>query len=261
MLIDWFTVGAQIVNFLILLALLKWLLFDRIVHAMDQREGRIASRLEEGEKKMEEAEHRAKNLEEERRRFDSKRDGLLQEAKEKADAHRQELARQARDEVDRMRHEWEQELKKQQRQFLQDMSQQAGDLLKRAVHKALVELADADLQQGTIRVFLAKLENMDGPTRDRFKERLREMDGDVVVASAEGLSEDSRSDVANSLKHHFHENIQPSFETAPELISGIEIRLRGQVLGWSLSYYLDTFTETLEEKLHERMETVEPSKE
>ena len=42
--IDWFTVAAQIVNFLILVALLKYFLYGRIVDAMDRREQSIAQR-------------------------------------------------------------------------------------------------------------------------------------------------------------------------------------------------------------------------
>ena len=38
MLIDWFTVGAQLVNFLILVWLLKRFLYKPILHAIDERE-------------------------------------------------------------------------------------------------------------------------------------------------------------------------------------------------------------------------------
>jgi F-type H+-transporting ATPase subunit b len=49
MLIDWFTVAAQIVNFLILVWLLKHFLYKPILDAIDAREKRIAAeRYEEG---------------------------------------------------------------------------------------------------------------------------------------------------------------------------------------------------------------------
>lgn len=59
MLIDWFTVVAQIINFLILVFLLKHFLYGRIINAMDQREARITSRLEEAETQRKEAENEA----------------------------------------------------------------------------------------------------------------------------------------------------------------------------------------------------------
>ncbi len=37
MLIDWFTIIAQIINFLVLVALLKYFLYGRILQAMDRR--------------------------------------------------------------------------------------------------------------------------------------------------------------------------------------------------------------------------------
>ena len=55
MLIDWFTVIAQIVNFLVLVYLLKRFLYKPIIKAMDGREQRIAGRLEEADKREEEA--------------------------------------------------------------------------------------------------------------------------------------------------------------------------------------------------------------
>ena len=48
MLIDWFTVLAQIVNFLILVALMKRFLYGPLIAAIDAREQSIAARLAEG---------------------------------------------------------------------------------------------------------------------------------------------------------------------------------------------------------------------
>jgi hypothetical protein len=47
-LINWFTVIAQIVNFLILVVLLKYLLYDRIIKAMDERRQRKRNRPRSG---------------------------------------------------------------------------------------------------------------------------------------------------------------------------------------------------------------------
>ena len=45
MLIDWFTIGAQALNFLILVWLLKHFLYQPILNAIDEREKRIAKEL------------------------------------------------------------------------------------------------------------------------------------------------------------------------------------------------------------------------
>ncbi len=55
MLIDWFTVGAQALNFLILVWLMKRFLYKPILHAIDEREKRIATELANADKKKAEA--------------------------------------------------------------------------------------------------------------------------------------------------------------------------------------------------------------
>jgi F-type H+-transporting ATPase subunit b len=55
MLIDWFTVGAQALNFIILVWLLKRFLYKPILDAIDAREKRIAAELADADKKKAEA--------------------------------------------------------------------------------------------------------------------------------------------------------------------------------------------------------------
>jgi F-type H+-transporting ATPase subunit b len=72
-LINWFTVTAQIFNFLVLVYLLKRFLYKPIVRAMDERERRIASRLEEAEKREEAARQEQDQYEEKKREIDDQR--------------------------------------------------------------------------------------------------------------------------------------------------------------------------------------------
>ena len=62
MLIDWFTVVAQVVNFLILVWLLKRFLYKPILDAIDAREKRIASELADADAKKAAAEQTARRV-------------------------------------------------------------------------------------------------------------------------------------------------------------------------------------------------------
>ena len=261
MLIDWPTVAAQIVNFLILLALLKWLLFDRVVRAMDEREKKIAKRLEDAQQKREEAERRSEELGQQHRQLEAQRQEKLQQAKDEADQQRRELVRQARDEVDQLRREWKQALQQQQRQFIENLSERAGDALRRALHQALTDLADDDLQQGTVRVFLDRLEDVDGQKRDRLRQAIEDADGQVTVVSARELSDGARRRIADALKRHLHDRARADFETSPELISGLEIRAHGQALGWNLRRYVEQFGEMLGRTMGEELQSAGPASE
>ena len=55
MLIDWFTIGAQALNFIVLVWLLKRYLYKPILDAIDAREQRIATELADAAAKKAEA--------------------------------------------------------------------------------------------------------------------------------------------------------------------------------------------------------------
>jgi F-type H+-transporting ATPase subunit b len=59
MLIDWFTVGAQAINFIILVWLLKRFLYKPILDAVDAREKRVATELADADAKKAEAKRSA----------------------------------------------------------------------------------------------------------------------------------------------------------------------------------------------------------
>ncbi|MEZ4640979.1 MAG: hypothetical protein R2856_39490 [Caldilineaceae bacterium] len=69
MLIDWFTVIAQIINFVVLLLLLRRFLYGPIIRAMDEREHHIAEELAAAECKQQQAEQEARHYRQERTEF------------------------------------------------------------------------------------------------------------------------------------------------------------------------------------------------
>jgi len=95
MLIDWFTVIAQIINFLILVFLLKHFLYGRIINAMDQREARITARLEEAEAQKKEAENEAAMFKLKNQNFNSEREEMFSNAKEESESFRKDLMQKA----------------------------------------------------------------------------------------------------------------------------------------------------------------------
>src|SRR5271170_4570447 len=108
MLIDWFTVCAQALNFLILVWLMKRFLYKPILHAIDEREKRIATELADAGTKKAEAQKERDEFQHKNEEFDQQRAALLSKAIDEAKAERQRLlgeARQAADELSAKRQE------------------------------------------------------------------------------------------------------------------------------------------------------------
>src|ERR1700679_685978 len=103
MLIDWFTVGAQALNFLILVWLLKRFLYKPILNAIDARERRIASELADADAKKKEAQKESDDFQNKNKAFDEQRGALLGKATDEAKAEREHLLGEARKEADNLR--------------------------------------------------------------------------------------------------------------------------------------------------------------
>ena len=103
MLINWFTVLAQAVNFLILVWLLKRFLYKPILHAIDEREKGIAAQLAEAKAKKAEVKKDRDTFQHKNEAFDQERATLLKKATEEAAAERQRLLDEARKDADALR--------------------------------------------------------------------------------------------------------------------------------------------------------------
>ena len=96
MLIDWFTVAAQVVNFLILVWLLKRFLYKPVLAAIDEREKRIATQLQDAEKKKAEALKEQAEFQHKNEELDHQRVALLADAATAAKTEREKLIAAAR---------------------------------------------------------------------------------------------------------------------------------------------------------------------
>ena len=146
MLINWFTVVAQIVNFLILVVLLKYLLYNRIIKAMDERERKIQLRLKEAEEKEQAAEREVESLREKNRDFDEQREKMLAQAKEEAETRRRDLTQEARQAVTNLRLVWQEAIQREKESFIQDLRKMAATQVYAIARKAFEDLADAALE-------------------------------------------------------------------------------------------------------------------
>lgn len=243
MLIDWFTVGAQIVNFLILVFLLKHFLYGRIIDAMDRREAKIAARLEEAERKRSEAEEETGKYRRKNEEFDARKDDMLSDAKKQADDRRNELIEEARKEVDETRRKWQESVLQEKSSFLQELKKRAGAEIYAIARKTLAELSEAGLERQMITVFINRLQELDKKESIGRSESLGGSEEKVTVTSAFEIGKKEREKISSAVHRQIGKDAGLSWNVAPELISGIELRAGGKVVTWNLDSYLKSLEE------------------
>lgn len=249
MLIDWFTVGAQVVNFLVLMALLKIFLYDRVIQAMDERERKIASRLEDAQHKQREAEEDRREAADEKKSLEAKREELLNEAREAARSKREELEAQARSAVDDLKARWTEALDDEKDRLARDLQDRAVRQALTVARRVVADMADDDFQERLVASFMTRMRNLDDEAKRSLADSLDEDAPAAAVVSARALSTAQRQKVTRLL----HEEIQPEIDVTyredESLLGGIELRLPGKKVAWSPRRYL----EDLEAEIFQRL--------
>ncbi len=238
MLIDWFTVGAQALNFVILIWLMKRFLYKPILDAIDARERRIATELANADATKAEAQQERDLFQHKNEAFDRQRADLMSQATLEAQAERQRLLEQARQAADAVLAKRQETLRSDARNLNQAISRRTQQEVFAIARKALADLAAASLEERMSEVFMRRLRELDGPAKAGLAAAIKTTSGAALVRSAFDLPEQQRAAIRRTLEEIFATGIEVRFETAPDLISGIEFTASGQKVAWSIADYL-----------------------
>jgi len=249
--INWFTVVAQGINFLILVWLLKHFLYKPILHAIDERERGIATQLAQAEAKKAEAQKERDDFQHKNEAFDRERAALLQRAADEANAERRRLLDDARKDADSLRTTRRDALRNEQRDLSQDIIRWTQKEVFAITRKTLADLAATTLEERMSAVFVQRLRALTGPAKEQLASSLKTSNLPARVRSAFDLPPEQRAAIQKALNETFAADIHVQFETVPELVSGIEISANGQKVAWSIADYLTTLEKSAGELLHE----------
>ena len=252
MLIDWFTVGAQALNFLILVWLMKRFLYQPILNAIDTREQRIASELSDADTKKAEAQQERDEFQHKNEVFDQQRRAQLEQATNEAKAERQRLLDEARKAIDALSVKRMETLRNDAHNLNQAITRQTQQEVFAIVRKALKDLATTDLEERLGDVFTRRLREMNGDAKEKLAQALKTASEPALVRSAFNLPAEQCAVIQNALNETFSAEINVRFETAPEVISGIELTANGCKVAWSISDYIAVLEKNVGELLEER---------
>ena len=238
MLFDWFTVGAQAVNFVILVWLMKRFLYKPILNAIDAREARIALALADADSKQAAAEKERGEFLHKNEEFEQKRAALLSQAADEANAERQRLIEQARQAADALSAKRQETQRSDAQNLNQAISRRVQEEVFAIARKVLTDLATTSLEERLSDIFIRRLREMDVRAKEKLAEALKTASGPLLVRSAFELPAEQRAAIQNALDATFSVEIHVCFETAPYLVSGIELTANGQKVAWSIADYL-----------------------
>ncbi|MCF8176765.1 MAG: F0F1 ATP synthase subunit B [Burkholderiaceae bacterium] len=251
MLIDWFTVGAQALNFLILVWLMKRFLYQPILHAIDEREKRIAKELADADAKRDQAQKEHDEFQHRNEEFDRQRAALLDKATDEVNAERKRLLDKARQAADALSAKRRDSLTREQQDLHEKMTRRTQEEVFAIARKALTDLAGTGLEERMSEVFTQRLRELNGESKAGLAEALKSASDPAIVRSAFDLPSEERATIQNAINETFSADVHLRFETAPDLVSGIELHANGRKVAWSIKDYLVSLEKGIAELLNE----------
>lgn len=250
MLIDWFTVGAQALNFLILVWLMKRFLYRPILNAIDAREKRIAATVAEADASKANALKERDEFQAKNETFDRQRAELLAKATDEAHAERQQLIQAAHQAVVALKTKQQESIRHEAENLNQALTRRAQDEVFAIARQTLTDLAGTSLEERMSDVFIRRLRAWDGEAKASLGAAIKTAGEPVLVRSAFDLPAEQRAAIQQVINETFSADVPLRFVVAPELIGGIELSANGQKVAWSIAEYLGSLEKGVGELLN-----------
>jgi len=247
--IDWFTVGAQTLNFLILVGLMKRFLYKPVLDAIDAREQGIATELANAAAKESEATKERDEFQHKNEKFEAEREALVTKAKDEANAERQRLLEEARQAADALSVKRQQGLQSEAQNLNQALLRRTQDEVFAIARKTLDDLASTSMEQRMCEVFTGRVRALGGEARTNLAAALKAATQPALVRSAFDLPAEQRTAIQTALNETFAADIELRFETAPDLVGGIALTANGQEVAWNIASYLTSLQTGVSELL------------
>ncbi len=259
--INWFTVIAQVINFLVLVWLLKKFLYKPILNAIDEREKKIASQLKDADDKKEAAIKQEDEFTKKNAVFDQQKKDLMDKALVNANTQGQKLLDEAKDAAKKLSENLETASKEKQQMERAAITKKTQKVAFAIARKALTEIASESLEEQSVGIFIKRLNELKEEEKKKFIEAFKSNANTFLVKSAFDIPVKQQHDITKAVDTILETKSTLQFKTAPGIISGIELTTNGYKLAWSFSEYLDSLEKNISETVKEKTKADQQKKE
>ena len=242
---DWSTFALEIINFLVLIWLLKRLLYKPVLSAIAARKADIQRTLSEAETSRKEAqalreqhEHRQAEWGQEKEKARSQ---ILEEVNEERNRLLAALRSSLEQEREKARALEERRLSELTRQVEDTAIAQGGKF----AAKLLSRFASAELEARLVELIIEELRDLSEERRRAIRTACAKADASIIVSSAHVLSESQRVSLTEAVQLLIGGVVECEWREDAHLLAGIRLSLGPWMLGANLQDELKFFAEAL----------------
>lgn len=218
MTIDWWTLGLQTINVVVLVWLLARFLFKPVSRIIAERQEAAHAALGEAEATRKEAEAARAKAEAETRAVSEKRAEMLAEAQDEAKREKERLLDEARAAAEKARVEGKAELDRMRKAQERALATEAGDLAADIATRLFHRLPDSARIAGFIDGLADAVSDLPETTRAGIG-----AEGPVQLRAARDLTDEERNRLATKLHDVLGRDVTLEVEADPALLAGLEL--------------------------------------
>lgn len=239
--IDWWTLGLQTVNVLILIWILAHFLFRPLTAILKERQEKASRLLEDAEANKAAAEAERKKAEAETARIAASRNEALQDAAGAAEKQKASILAEARAEADEIREAAKADVERARKNETVAVADRASRLAVDIAEKVLARLPEGVRDSAFLDGLADGLASLPEATRADIG-----ANGiPVRVKAAHALTDGEKRDCLKTLTDVLGRPVEITVETDPDLIAGLEIETPHAVVSNSFRADLDRITAEL----------------
>ena len=237
--IDWLTVAAQIVNFLVLVWLLKRFLYKPISDAMRRREERIEERLSEAGAARKAASDQAELLARRTAELEASKANVLQQARQEAAELRTRLEAEIREEMETKRQVWKEHLAEERDDLVAVLRHQAGQKLFKMTERILADYADSELSERVVANFAGRLKTLDSDVRRKMTDAAARSNATAIVHTGTEIDSAAKARITRAIHDVLSSQVDVDYRTDPGIVLGARLTIGDHSAEWSAVRYLD----------------------
>lgn len=239
--IDWWTLGLQALNAIILLWILSHFLFRPVSDIMKKRQVETDAILQQAETARKEAEAARQKAEDEIARIANDRQSIISKAAADAESLQANLLETAKSEAEKIKADARAAIVAMKEKQAADSAAEVTGLSVRLAQKLLQRLPEDALVDGFVAGLGSALEQLSEEVRAEIG-----TDGKPLrLLSAKALTPEEENMVSDVLGKALQRPVAFEVEVAPELIGGLELETAHAVVRNSLRADLDRLAEEL----------------
>ncbi len=240
--IDWFTTLAQIINFLILIWLLKKMLYQPVLNTIQQRDQAVADRLQQAEQTMQEAEQLKNEYQKQLDTLHQRQSSILQQTQQQAGEEKAEQLKRLAEEMDLKKQQFDKNMLAEQQAQQKLVRQVVTEQVLQTSGKILADLSGQTLERQMIERFLQQLKSLPTSELETLKTALSNPSG-AEIYTRFAIDEDMKKRITDQVKALAPETIVHFKQQ--DLLCGIKLEAAGRSWDWHIDRYLKDLTTAL----------------